>query len=67
MSQYRKDVRAAMKWWRAANPEKSKYVRLIQHGWSGHVLWTSYGDGGALMDVREVITQWRAATQGAQS
>jgi hypothetical protein len=61
-TEYRAQTRAALKWWRANNPEKSKHVKVISHGWYGHVLWTTEGDAGVLMSVEDVRKAYAAAT-----
>jgi hypothetical protein len=55
MNEHTKRVRDAMKWWRAANPDKAKHVRVVRHPYAGHVLWTTAWSAGVLMSVSELL------------
>lgn len=58
----RRELRAAMRWWRAAHPRR--VVRVVSHNFVGHVLWSNEGDAGPVGSVARVLEGFRARLDG---
>jgi hypothetical protein len=64
LRQSRKELRAAMKWWRAAHPE---YVgaRLQDHGWYGRSVFALVaGERCHVASITDVLKAYRAREKG---
>jgi hypothetical protein len=56
----RKELRDALKWWRAQHPEHLP-VRPIKHAFFGWVLWGNVGEAGPVCRVMDAVKEYREA------
>jgi hypothetical protein len=60
-SEYRKEVRAAMKAWRAANPQYTD-AKVVRHAWYGAAVFaTQHYEFQFIVSLSDVLKAYRAS------